>query len=163
MQSCNLYPWTTSAAFSSLSPDFITVANWLLVTGDKGHERTRSARGKQLLLNPADHSIKYFWSIMPALWQSLKKEPSVQSQGGWITSADGCPGDCRLGETRVRGSLSLHQAAQALPSSCDMVFSGHTTPLFNPPGNTDQSVLSQMERRQEYSMGNNISWGIQLG
>lgn len=87
----------------------------------------------------------------------------MQSQGGWITSADGCPGDCRLGETRVHSSLSLHQAAQALPSSCDMVFSGHTTPLFNPPGNIDQSVLSQMESRQEYFMGDNISWGIQAG
>lgn len=77
--------------FSIFSPAFITVAHWLLVTGDKGHERTRNARGRQLFLNPAEHSVKYFWSVTPALWQSPKKEISVQSQGqmdylGWQMS-----------------------------------------------------------------------------
>lgn len=57
----------------------------------KGHERTRNARGRQLFHNLADHSVKYFWSIMPALWLSPKKEISVQSQGqmdylGWRMS-----------------------------------------------------------------------------
>lgn len=80
-----------SGPFSIFGPDFITVAHWLLVTGEKGHKRTRNARGRQLFLNLADHSVKYFWSIMPALWQSPKEEISVQSQGqmdyfGWRMS-----------------------------------------------------------------------------
>lgn len=162
------YLWTTSAAFSILRPDFTTVANWLLLTGDKGHKRTRSAGGKQLLLNPADHSVKYFWSMMPALWQSPSKEGDKCAKSGrmdylswwipwWLQTG-------RKSSGSGSGSLSLHQAAQALlPTQCSVV----TQPL--PWAGLTHSLCSThlatltIKCYPRWKRSRNISWRIQVG
>lgn len=163
-------PYSLTISFSIFSPNFITAAYWLLVTGYRGHERTSNAGGRQLLLNLADHSVKYCWSIMPALWQSPKKELSVQSQGQmdclawWMSWVIGVV--CILWETWVFLTAvlcpSISYLSLWLPDEmwCFLVTHnpspevGSLTTLLNTPGNSEHKVPSQMKRKQEYFMVN---------
>lgn len=163
-----------SGPFSIFGPDFMTVAYWLLVTGEKGHERTRNARGRQLFLSLADQSVKYFCSIMPALWQSPKKEISVQKPGSdglpWLTNVlvnQGCLHTVRNSSISSSGSLSLNKPAWSLASSCNMVFIvthnpspevGSLTALY-----LMNLVTVMMKCYPRWKGRMNISWWIQDG
>lgn len=78
----------------------------------------------------------------------------MQSQGGWITSADGCPGGCRLGETRV----FLKWLLVLVPSSsgCDICVQWSHNPCPE-LGSLTASLQPRWKRSR------NISWGIQAG
>lgn len=164
----SLDPWTNQCSLQHLQPwlhhcsKLIACDRWQRTREDK--ERWGQTASPQSCWSQHKVFLKYYASTLTESKEGDKgaKSGRMDYLSWWM---------CWLLQTARNssgfGSLSLHQAAQALPSSCALVSWGHTQPL--PRAGLTHSLrlmhLATLTTKcyPRWKGSRNISWGIQAG